>query len=64
MRHNLVIEVKKLDEKRPPLKEVSPITDVIHKKTQEIWQTRKALFEDPQEGQKKLHLKSILTEKN
>ncbi len=45
-RHSLVVEAKKLEGHPASLEKVAPITDVIHRKTREIWETRKSLFED------------------
>jgi len=43
-RHNMVMEIQKLEKEMGADKDTSGLTDGIHKKTLQIWQTRKNLF--------------------
>jgi len=43
-RHNMVMEIQKLEKEMSADKDTSDLTDGIHQKTLQIWQTRKNLF--------------------
>ena len=43
-RHNMVMEIQKLEREMSADKDTSGLTDGIHQKTLQIWQTRKNLF--------------------